>query len=216
MWRCVLLKFYMFRLFFVLMEWENTGWHGYDFDSFLFLSLFLVINLDVSLLRSVFFHMVQSFFTDLGKGFQTWEFEGGSWHIIRGWCCKKRRRSGTWRRLHSFRLCASCFKVLQKSEIRKWLSLRIAQENMRTPAQLQDVFSISLAFSVFFNGFVNCLPPITGNRIQICFNAYLDCTIHAYINTTILQVIKGVSDTCMCTDNRLLWPQIIGIFLSSG
>lgn len=44
--------------FFVLMEWENTGWHGYDFDSFVFLSLFL----DISLLRSVFFHMVQSFF----------------------------------------------------------------------------------------------------------------------------------------------------------
>ena len=55
--------------FFVLMEWENTGWHGYDFDSFVFLSPFLVINLDISLLRSVFFHMVQSFFTDLGKGF---------------------------------------------------------------------------------------------------------------------------------------------------
>lgn len=86
---------------------------------------------------------------------------------------------------------------------------------MRTPAQLQDVFSISLAFSVFKMGLSTASLPSQAITYRSVSMHNLDC-IHAYINATILQVIKGVSDICMCTDNRLLWPQISEIFLSSG
>lgn len=55
--------------FFVLMEWENTGWHGYDFDSFVFLSLFLVINLDISLFEKRFLPHGSVLLYGLGQGF---------------------------------------------------------------------------------------------------------------------------------------------------
>ena len=215
MWRCVLLKFYMFRLFFCF---NGVGKYWLAWVRF----RFLCVSKSISRHQSRHFSFWEAFSsTWFSPSLRTWArvFRLGNLRgdhdtssevdvAKRGGDQELEGDFTAWDSVHP---ALEFFKKVKFANDCHW-ELRKKTWEHRHSCKMFLVFHWPFLYSKW----VCQLPPSpTGNHIQICFNAYLD-RIRAYINATILQVIKGVSDICMCTNHRLLWPQISGICLSSG